>query len=154
MLMRFFYSAGTWAGIGLVSGVYWREFTKLSGFEGHTQLATAHTHALALGMLVFMGMLALQRLFPLTDRAAGRVVWLYNAGLGLTWGMMVLKGTLQVLGIEFAESPMLSGFHGLGHMIIAGTLLYYFLQLRKSVRAAEAEGNGAYTQAAPATVGA
>lgn len=71
MLMRLFYSAGAWAAIGLLSGLYWREMT---------------------------------------------------------------KGTLQVLGVDFAESPALSGFHGLGHMIVAGTLLYYFLQLRRAVR--------------------
>lgn len=137
MLTRLYYSAGTWAGIGLVSGLYWREFTKLNDFTGVTQLATAHTHALAIGMLVFLAMLALAKLFPLADKALGRIVVLYNVGVGLTWGVMVLKGTLQVLGIEFASSPMLSGFAGLGHMVIAGALLYYFLVLGPAVKSAE-----------------
>ncbi len=145
MLMRLFYSAGTWAGLGLLSGLYWREFTKLSGFEGPTQLGSAHPHAISLGMTVFLIMLALQRLFPIRDKAMGIVVVLYNVGVGLTWGMMVLKGTLEVLGIEFATSPALSGFHGLGHMIITGVLVYYFLQLRRAVRDADSA-----TVAAPA----
>ena len=137
MLTRLYYSAGTWAGLGLVAGLYWREFTKLNDFTGVTQLATAHTHALAIGMLVFMAMLALAKLFPIADRAMGRVVVLYNVGVARTFGVMIVKGTLQVLGAEFASSPMLSGFAGLGHMIISGTLLYYFLVLGTAVRSAE-----------------
>lgn len=136
MLNRLFYSAGTWAGLGLLSGLYWREFTKINGFTGTTQLSTAHTHALAIGMLVFLVILALARTFDLPQRGMGLFTILYNVGVGLTFGIMVVKGSLQVLGAPIATSPMFSGFAGLGHMMISGSLVYFFLMLRKAVAAA------------------
>ena len=59
MLNRLFTSAAAWTAIGLLSGLYWREFTKLNEFTGETMLSTAHTHALALGTLVFLAVLGL-----------------------------------------------------------------------------------------------
>lgn len=134
MLNRIFFSAGTWAGLGLLSGLYWREFTKLNDFTGATQLSTAHTHALALGMLMLLAVLALAKTFNLPEKGMNLFILLYNIGVGLTFVMMLVKGSMQVLAMPFAESPMLSGFHGLGHMIVAGTLVHFFLMLMKAVR--------------------
>ncbi len=65
-------------------------------------------------------------------------------GLGLTFGAMVVKGTLQVLRIELAESAMWAGIGGLGHMVLTGAFVYLFVLLRRALRA----------EAVPATVGA
>ena len=40
--------------IGLISGVYFREFTKLKDFTDWTQLSVVHTHTLILGMFFFL----------------------------------------------------------------------------------------------------
>ncbi|MDN5571327.1 MAG: DUF2871 domain-containing protein [Propionibacteriaceae bacterium] len=135
MLNRIFISAATWTGLGLISGLYWREFTKFTDFTGHTQLATAHTHALALGMLMLLAVLAVVRSLNLAEKPTKLFVTLWNVGLGLTFGTMIVKGTLQVLGIEFAESAMWSGIAGLGHMILTGAVIYFFVVLRRALRA-------------------
>lgn len=135
MLNRLFYSAGSWTAIGLLSGLYWREFTKMNEFTGDTMLSTAHTHALALGTLVFLAVLALAKVFPLAEKSGKLFALLYNVGMAFTVGTMLVKGTLQVLELPIATSAMWPGFSGLGHMILTGTWVYFFLVLRKAVRA-------------------
>ena len=135
MLNRLFYSAGTWTGLGLLAGLYWREMTKFNEFTGDTSLATGHTHALALGPLVFLAVLALAKVFPIAEKSGKLFALLYNIGLGFTFGAMMVKGTLQVLEMPIATSAMWPGFAGLGHMILAGTWVYFFLILRKAVKA-------------------
>ena len=55
--------------LGLVSGLFYREYTKATDTLGmDTQLATLHTHFLALGMIVFLVVLALDALFHLSGR--------------------------------------------------------------------------------------
>ncbi|WP_437764919.1 DUF2871 family protein [Sorangium sp. So ce764] len=44
--------------LGVVSGLFYREFTKVNHFIGETQLALMHTHLLALGTL---GVLVVQK---------------------------------------------------------------------------------------------
>lgn len=135
MLNRIFVSAATWTGLGLASGLYWREITKFTDFTGHTQLATAHTHALALGMLMLLAVLAVARSLNLAEKPTKLVVTLWNVGLGLTFGTMIVKGTLQVFGIAFADSAMWSGIAGLGHMILAGAVTYFFVVVRRGIKA-------------------
>ncbi len=135
MLNRLFTSAAAWTAIGLLSGLYWREFTKLNEFTGETMLSTAHTHALALGTLVFLAVLALAKVFPMAEKSTKLFALLYNIGLGFTVGTLLVKGTLQVLEMPIATSPMWPGFSGLGHMILAGTWVYVFLSLRKALKA-------------------
>ncbi|MBB1514061.1 MULTISPECIES: DUF2871 family protein [unclassified Tessaracoccus] len=141
MLNRLFFSAATWTALGLASGLYWREMTKLNDFTGHTQLATAHTHALALGTLMLLVVLALAKSFALGDKATTLFTVLWNVGLGLTFGAMIVKGTLQVLEIPIATSPMWAGIAGLGHMVLSGTFVYLFVILRRALTAAPATAN-------------
>ena len=54
--------------LGLVLGVYYRELTKMNDFTGTTQLGTSHTHAFALGMLVFLIVLLLEANFKLSEQ--------------------------------------------------------------------------------------
>ncbi len=54
--------------LGVVSGLYYREFTKADDFTGDTQLALMHTHLLSLGMMGFLIVLALaQAVRPVRD---------------------------------------------------------------------------------------
>ena len=144
MLNRLFTSAAAWTALGMGSGLYWREMTRFTDFTGDTQLSTAHTHALALGTLMLLVILALARAFSLPEKPTMLATLLWNVGLGLTFGAMVVKGTLQVLEIPIATSPMWAGIGGLGHMVLTGTFVYLFVILRRALVAAPV----------PATVGA
>lgn len=135
MISKLFTSAAIWTGLGLASGLFYREFTRQSRFVGATQLSVAHTHALALGTTILLVVLALTKAFSLDrDRRLQLFLVFWNAGLGLTFAMMLVKGSLQVLGAPFATSPMLAGISGLGHMVLSGAFVLFFLILRGAVK--------------------
>lgn len=138
MLNRIFTAAAVWTALGMASGLYWREFTKLNDFTGETMLSTAHTHALALGTLVLLAVLALAKVFPIAEKSGKLFVTLWHVALGFTFGSMVVKGSLQVLEVPLAESAMWPGFAGLGHMLMAGTFAYFFVILRRAMKAGDA----------------
>lgn len=139
-LVSIFTSAAAWTALGLGSGLFYREFTRQNGFKGFTQLAVGHTHALALGTMVLLTVLALAKVFALEARGTGRFLAVYNVGLALTFGMLNFKGVLQVLGNPLADSPALAGISGLGHMILTGAFAYFFVLLYRAVRSADDEG--------------
>jgi hypothetical protein len=116
--------------VGLVSGLYYRELTKLKDFTGDTQLAVVHTHVIALGMLFFLVVLALEKLFGLTSSPLfGWFYWTYNAGLVVTVAMMAVRGTLTVLGHPLGEAAGLVS--GLGHILLTAGLVLFFVALGK-----------------------
>lgn len=131
--------AAAWTAIGLASGLFYREFTKANDVAGGTQLAVVHTHTLTLGTLVLLLLLALVLALPaLTqDRRMRWAVWVWQAGLVLTTGGMLVKGSLQVLGREAANSPAIAGVSGLGHMTLTAAFILLFLALTRAVRALE-----------------
>lgn len=144
MITKLFTSAAVWTGLGLASGLFYREFTRQTDFTGVTQLSVAHTHALALGTTILLVVLALAKSFPglADDRRAGLFLGLWNAGLALTFTMMLVKGSLQVLGAPLATSPMLAGISGLGHMILTGAFALFFVLLRRGIKADAAAATG------------
>src|SRR5699024_2331271 len=113
-LTTLFWAAAAYMAAGLASGLYYRELTKGNDFTGFTQTSVMHTHLLTLGMLVFLVMMALEKIFMLSrSRAFTVFFWLYNAGLVVTVAMMGVHGTRTVLGLE--SGPALAGISGLGH---------------------------------------
>lgn len=118
---------------GAAAGVYYREFTKFTGFEGETQLSVVHTHLLSLGFMLLLIVLVLEKLFTLSGSALfGWFFWLFNAGLIISASVMIWHGTLTVLGVE--GSAMISGIAGLGHIAMTGGLVILMLALGRSLR--------------------
>ncbi|MDI2130413.1 DUF2871 domain-containing protein [Yinghuangia seranimata] len=114
--------------VGVVSGLYYREFTKHHDYEGDTQLALMHTHLLALGMLGFLIILGLDKAFDLSgSRLFTWFFWFYNAGIAVTVGMMFVHGTQQVLGKHTPTAVSLTA--GLGHILLTVGLILLFVLL-------------------------
>ena len=68
--------------LAMVSGVFYREFTKLSGFTGRTALSFAHTHLFLLGMMMFLIVTFFIRLFAIQESKKYKAfLWIYNAGV-------------------------------------------------------------------------
>jgi hypothetical protein len=134
-MRKIYYAAHTYMILGLVSGLFYREFTKAEHFTGDSQLGLLHTHLLALGMLFFLIVLALEKLFSLTAnrRLFSWFFWSYNAGLAVTVAMMVVHGTQTVLGKE--TSAAISGVAGLGHILLTVGLILLFVNLGKRIPA-------------------
>ncbi|UUX57551.1 DUF2871 domain-containing protein [Glutamicibacter halophytocola] len=122
--------------LGVDSGLFYREFTKINGFpEGQwTQLSVVHTHLLVLGFIMLLLVLLLEKSFGLSKHRK-LFAWFmgtYNAGVILTAGMQLIHGSMTVLGME--SSKMISGVAGLGHMSITAGMILLFIMLRRSVR--------------------
>lgn len=133
-MKKVYWAALSYMVLGLAAGLYYRELTKSQEFTGDTQLAVVHTHLLALGMLFFLVVLALDKAFGLSgNRLFTLFFWFYNSGLALTAAMMLVHGTMTVFGAE--SSAAISGIAGLGHILITVGLVHLFLALRKALPA-------------------
>ncbi len=124
-----------WSAVGLLSGLYYREFTKINDFDGPTQLAVSHTHFLTLGALAGMIFLALEKVFQLSASGTKYSVflWTWNVGLAITGLMLTFKGSLQVLGNQLADSAALAGISGLGHITLTVGFIFLLLALRNRI---------------------
>jgi cbb3-type cytochrome oxidase subunit 1 len=131
--------------LGLASGLFYREFTKINGFtaaDDFTQLSVVHTHLLTLGVIVLLIVLLLEKAFELSrSRAFGWFFWIYNLGLVVTAIGMTVNGMLTVLGIE--TSKALAGISGSGHILLTAGLVLLFAALGKRIRATTATGTPA-----------
>lgn len=121
--------------LGVGSGLFFREFTKLNGFpEGEfTQLGLAHTHLLTLGFIVLLIVLALEKVFTISrsPKLFSWFFWLYNVGVVLTSAMLIWHGSLTVLGEQ--SNAMIAGIAGLGHIAITAGMIVFFVALRRAV---------------------
>lgn len=107
---------------------------------GDTRLAVVHTHVLALGMLFFLIVLALEKQFALTSSGLfGWFYWIYNARLAVTVGMRALHGTLTVLG--HPDNEVVALVAGAGHILLAAGLVLLFVALGKRLPAPRAAGD-------------
>lgn len=122
---------------GLAAGVFYRDFTRFNNFpEGqYTQLSVVHTHILTLGFLALLLVLALEKLFTLSNsKLFGWFFWLYNIGLVISTAMMITHGMLTVVGVE-EVSKAIPGIAGTGHIILSAGLVLLMLALGKSLKA-------------------
>lgn len=138
-MKRLFNAAAIYTLLGLLSGVFYREFTKANEFpEGaFSQLGLVHTHLLTLGTVVLLIALVIEKTFVVSrsTKLFGAFFWLYNVGLMVTSGLMVWHGTLTVLGKE--SSAMISGIAGLGHILLTAGLVCFFIALGRAVKSAD-----------------
>ncbi|QIL47005.1 DUF2871 domain-containing protein [Vagococcus coleopterorum] len=126
--------------LGLILGVFYREFTKFNNFEGSTQLSITHTHTLVLGMMMFLIVLLLEKNFNLSQFKQFNTFYLtYNIGLLLSITMMIVHGVLTVLGKDggaVMPEAAISGMAGLGHIIMTAGLAFLFHTISKAVKLA------------------
>ena len=104
----------------MAGGVFYREFTKYSGFAGVTALGKVHAHLFLLGMLVFLVVALYGAHNDLTKIKTFRAfLWTYNIGVPLTAVMLVIRGVAQVKGLALsaAANASISGIAGIGHIL-------------------------------------
>ncbi|MEU9132049.1 DUF2871 domain-containing protein [Kitasatospora sp. NPDC048540] len=132
-MRKSYYAAHVYMILGVVSGLYYREFTKAHDFTGDTQLALMHTHLLALGMLGFLIVLALDKQFQLSGtKLFTSFFWFYNAGISVSVAMMFVHGTETVLADPVPEAvPLIAG---LGHILLTVGLILLFVLLGKRLK--------------------
>ena len=134
-MRRYINSALLYAVLAMVGGVFYREFTKFSGFTAKTTLSVVHTHYFLLGMVFFLLLLVLEKNLSFTGAKTGRVLLTYHIGLNLTAVMLVVRGVTQVVGTNLSRGAdaAISGMAGIGHILLGVSLVLLLLQIRRSV---------------------
>lgn len=135
-MKKSFIAASMYLGLGLIAGVFYREFTKAVNFPQteQTQLSVLHTHLLTLGFFFFLIVLGLDKLFGLSDDARFKTFFaVYNIGLVLSITMMTWHGILTALGRDADFGPELAGIAGLGHIVMSIGLGLFLLVLGPKV---------------------
>lgn len=140
-MKKLFYSAFAYMVIGVLSGLFYREFTKGKDFAGSTQLSIVHTHLLTLGFIVLLLVLILEKLFTLSESKLFNWFFAtYNIGLVLSAAIMVVHGILQVDGVA-EVSAAIPGIAGLGHIFLSTGMVLLFLALRSRLFGANAKND-------------
>lgn len=128
--------------VGLLGGVFYREFSKMNGFTGKTVLANVHTHLLMLGMVVFLIVALFCVHFKTLPETKGFKVFLivYNVGVAMTVVMMAVRGVTEVLGLELTRGAngAISGIAGVSHIIVAAGIVRMILCLKRCAKTEEA----------------
>lgn len=137
MLKRILNWSFGYALLAMAGGVFYREFTKFSAFEGRTTLAFVHTHLFLLGMIMLLIVVCCVKLFHIQDAKKFKAFFLiYNAGVILTSIMFVIRGIFQVNQtiLNTMENAMISGFAGIGHILTGVGIILFFLIMKECVR--------------------
>lgn len=131
-MKKYFNFATFYLVLGLVMGVFYREFTKFNGFEGKTVLSVVHTHSITLGFIFFILVLLLEKNFGLSKiKHFSKWLVLYNVSLIYVLGTFTARGIIQVLGTDFAG---LSHIAGLGHAMIGIAMIWFVVIVNKSIK--------------------
>lgn len=122
--------------LALIGGVVFREVTKFANYTEHTTLSIIHTHLFAMGMLVFLILVSIEKQFLITEhKRFSLFYWTYNVGLCIAVLGFFVRGMLEVYGIEISKgmNAMIAGISGLGHMSLSlGVILMLFI-IKKQV---------------------
>lgn len=116
--------------LSLISGVFYREFTKFNGYTGKTALGVMHTHFFILGVLIFL-ILALfvkDHEDRLNAKKFNRFYWLHHIAMILFSVTLLTRGIIQVrdISLSVTKNAMLSGFAGVSHILMTISLIFFF----------------------------
>ena len=93
MTKKYFKTSFIYLIFGLFLGAFYREYTRIIGFTGHTSLRVAHTHTLVLGFILFLILSIFAKSFDLKeDKKEKRFFNTYNFSLILVIGTIIARG--------------------------------------------------------------
>lgn len=138
-MKKYMNCAIVYAVLALAGGVFFREFTKLNGFDGTTALGVIHPHYMILGVLFFLALTIFTRVFGGEKKGLNKVLIGYQAGLNVAVVMMLVRGVFEVLGtaLPSGADAAISGITGLSHIVLGVCLVWTLVILKKSVAAAD-----------------
>lgn len=119
----------------MMSGVFYREFTKWNGYTGKTTLAFTHLHLFVLGSALFLLLALFSQITDLEQKKTFQYfLRLYNIALPFMIMMFFVRGIFQTLQIELSSgiSAMISGIAGLSHIMLAIAVVLLFTALQRS----------------------
>lgn len=136
MTKKYFNLAFIYTIVAMVFGVFYREFTRFSGFTGKTNLSVMHTHYFLLGLVFFLILMLLEKNFAFSEQKNVKTFILtYQIGLNITGLGFFVRGLTQVLCSELSGGidAAISGVAGLGHIVMGVSLILILLKVKKKV---------------------
>lgn len=117
----------------MVFGVFYREYTKFSGFTGRTNLSFMHTHYFLLGMFFFLFLMLAEKAFSFSGENTGKALVVYHLGLNITGLGFLMRGLTQVWnsGLSRGMDASISGISGIGHILMSAGMILLLLRIRK-----------------------
>lgn len=126
--------------IGLVAGVFYREFTKFNGVDGGTSLVYIHVHTIMLGTMFHLILASLEDKLSMS-RSKGFMFFRisYNLGLLITIGVFLTRGITEVVNtnVSRALDMSLSGIAGIGHISLSAGFIVILMIIYKSSKRLE-----------------
>lgn len=116
--------------LAMIMGVFYREFTKFTGFVGNTSLAYIHAHLMVLGTILYLVIaLFAKQTNLLKEKFFNTFIVLNNSSLLLLTIMFLIRGIFQVrdISLTLIADKAISGIAGISHICLAlsiGILLY------------------------------
>ncbi|WP_238985065.1 DUF2871 domain-containing protein [Bacillus kwashiorkori] len=127
--MAYFYAV-----FALLSGLFYRELTRIHDFSGKTQLGVAHTHLFVLGMFVMLFVYLFAYTMKIHEEKWFTSFFIiYNLGVLVSTVMMLTRGTLQVMDFSISNGidKMIAGMSGIGHILLTIGFIQFLHMLRK-----------------------
>lgn len=117
----------------MIFGVFYREFTKFSGFSGQTTLSVIHTHYFLLGMFFSLLLMLIEKALSFSDQNTEKILIVYQIGLNITALGFLMRGLTQVWETELSKglNASISGIAGIGHILTGICLILLLLKIRK-----------------------
>ena len=133
MIKRYANMALAYAVAAMIFGVFYREFTKFSGFSGQTALSVIHTHYFLLGMFFSLLLMLIEKAFSFSDQNTGKILIVYQLGLNITALGFLMRGLTQVWETELSKgmNASISGIAGIGHILTGICLILLLLKIKK-----------------------
>ena len=116
--------------MGLIGGVFYREFTKFYGFTDGTHRGKIHVHTLASGFVVSLLLYLLAK--DMNDvKSLKKPYAIYLTGFTFTVVNMVVIGIYEVVseGDDAIVHAAIDGTSGIGHIILGVGIVWIFVRL-------------------------
>lgn len=121
--------------MGLIGGVFYREFTKLYQYDAPTHPSKLHVHTLVLGFLTLLLLYVLVRRYDnALLKGLRRPFYIYMTGLVWSIVAMTVFGIWEVVsqGNATVNIKALEGISGLGHIILSVGLVWLVVKVIKA----------------------
>lgn len=135
-MKKYINSALLYALVGMLSGVFYREFTKINDYTGGTKLSLMHGHYLILGLFFFLILLLLDKQWGFSEKGSDKIAfWLYHVGLNITGLGFLVRGVMEVTSVSMSKglNASIAGVSGIGHMLLAVGMVMLLIKVRKKV---------------------
>ncbi|MBE2989315.1 DUF2871 family protein [Sneathia vaginalis] len=113
--------------LGLVSGVFYREFTKIYAFTGYTTLSVVHTHLLILGTM-FLLIISLATKDVKVN--ISKPLAIYTLGLVIFTISMSINGVFDVILRRPYSNIYLVILSGVGHTLLGVGMVWMMYILK------------------------